>query len=354
MKNWSANTLRPFATLRFIRCGIILLAGLGLASQAAADNLVGSMVGSVSGSVTNATGQLVPIEQGAVSGDVAVSTDSQGNIVATVTGTASCTGEVGVHVNYTVSYNTSTDALSGYYTDPADSTTQHNIEFTNQGGLQWRGAISDSVVVAGQSRPYNITVNLTLPETAIYSGTQFPADRQLSGPLSSTLTVVSEPITLDQFGINQTLSVPITVTGQWVANVVPQAGGGQVINGHASGTYSSSTISMTANVTAFGFPMSIDIIFSLNGEFGGSLFQDSTGVLFFAGTYGESMDNYSGTIPYSVSYNGDLMIEVPIDSTGVASQLPFSFSGAPQITVSGFGSFSVPITVSGTFPFSMN
>jgi len=357
MKNCYANTLRSFATLRFICCGIALLTGLGLASQAAADNLVGSMVGSVSGSVTNAAGQLVPIEQSAVSGDVAVSTDSQGNIVATVTGTASCTGEVGVHVNYTVSYNTGTGALSGYYTDPADSTTHHTIEFTNLGGLQWQAAIADSVVVDGASRPYNITINLELPATAVYSGSQFPADRQLSGPLSTTLTVVSEPIVMPLFGINQTISIPITVAGQWVANVVPQADGSVVINGSASGTYTSSTIPLSASVTYGGGPISIDISFSLGGEFGGSLFQDSSGALFFAGTYGESIQNLSSNygISYSVSYNGDMMIEVPVDaSTGVASQLPFSFTGAPLITVSGFGSFSVPITVSGTFPFSMN
>lgn len=339
--------------LRFICWGTVFLAGLGLASRAGAEEMIGSMVGSVSGSVTNATGQLVSIDQGAVSGDVEVSVDAQGNIVATVTGTASCTGEVGVHINYTVSYNTVTGALSGTYTDPAN-TAPRSIQFTNQGGLQWQAAVAGSVVVDGQTRPYEITINLELPETALYGGSQFPADHpQLSGPLSSNL-VLNVPVDLPQFGISETISTTIAVAGQWVANVVPRANGGATITGSASGTYSSPTISLTASVTYLGIPLSVPISFSLNGNFGGSLFQDNNGVLFFAGTYGESVQNSNGLVSYSVSYNGDLLIEVPVDSAGSISQLPFSFSGSPLVSVSSFGSFTVPITVSGIFPFSMN
>ncbi len=327
--------------------GIVFLAGLGLASQAAAADMVGSMVGTVTGTVADATGQPVTIDQGAVSGDVDVAIDAQSNIVATVTGTASCIGAVGVHINYTVSYNTVTGALSGTYTDPADATPR-TIEFTNLGGLQWQGAVADSVEVDGEARPYNITINLELPETALYNGSQFPADNpQLSGPLSTDLAL-SVPVSLPQFGINQTISTTITVDGQWVANMVPQANGGIAITGSASGTYSSPTISLTATVMGFQVPIS----FTLNGNFGGSLFQDSNGVLFFAGTYGESLQGATGGV--TVDYSGDLMIEVPMAAGGVSSELPFSFSGSPQVSVSSFGNFTVPITVSGNFPFSMN
>ena len=343
MKNWSANTLRSFAPLRFICCGIVMLTGLGLASQAAADNMVGSMVGSIEGWVTNASGQQVA-PQGAVSGDVAVSTDSQGNIVASVTGTASCTGGLGVHIDYSASYNTGTGELTGTYTDPADSTPR-TILFTNQGGLQWQASVADSVVVDGQTRPYNITVNLNLPETAVYNGTQFPANNQLSGPMSTSLAL-NVPVSLPTIGINETINTTLTIAGQWVANVVPQADGSAVINGRASGTYSSTPISMTATIMGMQYPIS----FSLNGTFGGSLFQDN-GTLFFAGTYGESVQG--GTI-VDVSYSGDLMIEVPVDTTGTVSRLPFSFSGSPQVSISSLGSFTVPITISGEFPFSMD
>lgn len=336
---WSMRTL----LLQSLCWGTALLAGLGFASSAAAGTMVGSMVGSVGGWVTDADGRQVA-PQSAVSGDVAVNIDAQGNIVATVTGTASCTGGLNVHVNYSASYNVSTGALSGTYTDPANA-TQRSIEFTNQVGLRWQGAIADSVVVDGQTRPYNITINLELPETALYSGNQFPDGKQLSGPLSSVLAL-NVPVNLPQFGISQTISTTITVAGQWAASLVPQTNGSTVINGHASGTYSSSPISLTATVMGFQVPIS----FSLNGNFGGSLFQEN-GAMFFAGTYGESMLGEGGV---TVTYSGDLLIDVPIDSAGSISQLPFSFSGSPLISVSSLPSFTVPITVSGIFPFSMN
>ncbi len=327
--------------------GTALLAGLGFASSAAASTMVGSMVGNVGGWVTDADGQQVS-PQTAVSGDVAVNIDAQGNIVATVTGTASCTGGLNVHVNYSASYNVSTGALSGTYTDPANA-TQRSIEFTNQGGLRWQGAIADSVVVDGQTRPYNITINLELPETALYSGNQFPDGKQLSGPLSSVLPL-NVPVNLPQFGIDQTISTTITVAGQWVASLVPQTNGSTVINGHASGTYSSSPISLTATVNYMGVPVTVPISFSLNGNFGGSLFQDN-GAMFFAGTYGESMPGEGGV---TVAYKGDLLINVPVNAAGAISELPFSFNSSPVVSVSSFGSFTVPITVSGIFPFSMN
>ncbi|MFH1020059.1 MAG: hypothetical protein V1782_05530 [Pseudomonadota bacterium] len=324
------------------------MAGIGLASPAAAEDLVGSMIGDISGWVTDTTGQQVS-PQAAVSGDVAVSTDAQGNIVATVTGTASCTGGLGVHINYSATYDTGTGTLSGTYTDPANATPR-SIQFTHLGGLQWQAFIADSVVADGQTRPYAITVNLELPSTSLYSGTQLPADRQLSGPLNSTLAL-NVPVNLPQFGINETISTTMTVAGQWVANVVPQADGSSVINGHATGTYSSSPISLTANITYMGIPMSVPISFSLNGNFGGSLFQDN-GALFFAGTYGEIVQGATGGV--TVAYSGDMLIDVPVDSAGSISQLPFSFSGSPQVSASSFGSFTVPITVSGIFPFAMN
>jgi len=331
--------------LRSFCWGTVFLTGIGFAPSAAADTMVGSMVGSVGGWVTDADGHQQVSPQTTVSGDVAVSIDAQGAITATVTGTASCTGALNVHVNYSASYNTSTGALSGYYTDPANA-THRSIEFTNQGGLRWQSSIVDSVVVNGQTRPYNITINLELPETALYGGSQFPADHpKLSGPLSSNLPL-SVLVSLPDFGISQTISTTIAVAGQWAANVVPLANGGATITGRASGTYSSPTISLMASVMGIPVPIS----FSLNGNFGGSLFQDNGG-MFFAGTYGESMQGVGGV---TVVYSGDLLIEVPVNSAGSISQLPFSFNGSPQVSVSNFGSFTVPIAVSGIFPFSMN
>ncbi|MFZ5774510.1 MAG: hypothetical protein ACOY3Z_03380 [Thermodesulfobacteriota bacterium] len=315
---------------------------MGLASQAAAANLVGSMIGDVGGWVTDANGQQVA-PQGAVSGDVAISTDSQGNVVATVTGTASCTGGLGVHINYAVSYNAATGVLTGTYTDPANATAR-DIQFSHQGGLQWQASVADSVVVDGASRPYNIAVALELPETSLYSGTQFPADRQLSGPLSTTMNL-SVPIVMPQFGLNETIDTTLTVTGEWVATVVPGADGSATITGHASGTYSSSAISFT--VTYMG--ISVPVSFSLNGNYGGSLFQEG-GELFFGGTFGESLH----TSGVDVVYSGDMLIDVPVDTTGMISQLPFSFDGSPRVEVGSFGTFTVPVTVSGVFPFALN
>lgn len=352
-KKIGASSLRRLL-LRSLCWGAVLAAGLGLASPAAASEMVGSVVGEIEGWVTNAAGEQV-VPQGAVSGDVAVSISPEGVIVATVTGTASCTGGLGVHIDYVVAYDTATGDLSGYYTDPANATQRPiQLSLREAGRLRWRGTIADSVVVDGQTRPYEIRIDLELPETALYNGSQFPAGFQLSGPLSTTMTVTGQ-VTVQEFGISETINTTVDVTGQWVASLVPDDGG-TAITGHASGTYTSPTITLSASGSFMGIPWSEQVSFTLNGQFGGSLFQDAGGVLFFAGTYGESMQNYTGTIPYSVSYTGDMLIEVPVDAAGAISPLPCSFSGSPAVDVGSsgmFGSFTVPISVSGVFPFSM-
>lgn len=357
-KKIEAKSLRRLL-LRSLCWGALLAAGLGLASPAAASEMVGSMVGDIEGWVTNAAGEQVA-PQGAVFGDVAVSIDDQGGIVATVTGTASCTGALGVHIDYVVAYNAATGDLSGYYTDPANAAQRPiQLSLREAGRLRWRGTIADSVVVDGQTRPYEIKIDLELPETALYNGSQLPAGFRLSGPLSTTMTVTGQ-VYLPEFGISETISTTVAVAGQWVASLVPEEGG-TAVTGHASGTYTSGPISLSASGSFMDIPWSVPVSFTLNGQFGGTLFEDANGVLFFAGTYGESMQNYAGTgaiaIPYSVRYTGDVLIEVPVDAAGVITQLPCSFSGSPAVDVGSsgiFGSFTVPITVSGVFPFSMD
>lgn len=317
-----------------IFCSLVLAGILAFPGNALATDMTGMMAGNITGWVTDTNGnQVTP--QAAVYADVAVSIDADGNIVATVTGSGSCTGGLGVHIDYTLSYNMTTGDLSGTYTTPATPTPQ-DIVFTSQGGLSWLANFQGNVVADGQTRPYSIDVALELPSTALFSGTQAPTGSRLSGPLSATVDL-SAPISVPVFGINQTITTTMTMAGTWNANVVPLADGSSKLTGSISGTFSSAPVTIS---TLYG-----DIPINIAGNWGGSLFSDDMQNLRFAGTYA-STDS-------TVSYSGDMTLSVPFNADGSISQLPFTFSGSPTVTVMG-QSFTLPLSISGTIPFQMN
>ena len=318
----------------------ICLTGLSLQS-AHAEDFVGSVVGDITGYVTDGNGnQISP--QAAVSADIDVSIDdTTGNITANVNGSAACTGGLGVFFEFAGTYDSATGALAATVTDNTGTAAQ-SVTFQNQGGTNWTANISGTSPSSTGPRPYNLNVDLTLPVTALYSGSSFPSGTQFGGPLDSTFNA-SIPLSIPQAGINETVQVTLEIKGTWQASVVPLTDGSASLTGSVKGTFNSKDpVSLT--VTTLG---SQSISVPIQGTFGGTLISNdiSSGSVEFAGNWTETGG--------STSFGGDMKFNLPIGSDGSISSFNVSIDGAQSLDVMGL-SITIPYQISGTIPVVFN
>ena len=329
-------------------CSLAALLALPLPALAGVD-MMGSMLGNITGSVTGANGQSEPAN-GTANGDVAISTDANGNVSASVTGTVSCAPADGTNVQiaYNVSYDPATGNLNGNYTVPGNPLNKKLINFVKADGLNWNALISDNVTSSNGARlPYHIQVGLNLPGSALYNGAAFPAGYRFSGPLTTDL-VISAPVNLPQYGLNTTINTTLHLDGQWLATWVPQPNGPAILTGSAQGTYSSGTISLAPVIKiSNSLTYTPKVSFSLQGEFGGSLYSGDLQKLQFAGTYGETSNSQA---QFPVTYNGGLNLAVPINPDGSITTMRLVFQGQPTVNVD-YSPITIPISVSGSIPF---
>ena len=329
-------------------CSLAVLLALPLPARAGVA-MLGSMLGNITGSVTGANGQAEPAN-GTANGEVTISTDASGNVSANVTGTVSCAPADGsnVQLSYNVSYDPNSGNLYGTYTVPGNPLNKKLLNFIKADGLNWNALISDSVTSNGTSLPYHIQVGLNLPGTALYNGAAFPAGTRFTGPLTTDLPL-SIPINLPQYRLNTTINTTLHLDGQWLATWVPQPNGPAILTGSAQGTYSSGTITLAPVIQISNtLTYTPKVSFSLQGEFGGSLYSGNLQKLQFAGTYGETVSSDSSA--NQVTYNGALSLAVPINPDGSITTMPLVFQGQPTINVNGY-SLTLPINISGSIPF---
>ena len=297
-------------------------------SAAIAASSIGSFIGSISGSVTAPDGTTQQCS-GSVSSTVNITTDAGGNISATVTGRTACNTGLGVVIDYTATYNATANTLAGTFTDSGSSTARA-MTFTNTGGLTWTAAVSGTTPSSAGLLPYNLTINIELPSTAIHAGTTLPASSNYSGPVSGTLSIsstVGAPV-------NQTITLSPVLSGTWAATAVPLLDGSARITGTVSGTM----IAPAVNITVMGQTVPV----SMNATFSGSL-HTANGALEFQGNWTDSTGAYGGTMSMSI----------PVNPDGSVSNFNVNYSGGFSVTQMGM-TVPVSFTATGTIPLTVN
>lgn len=306
-------------------------------------DLIAPVVGSVTGLVENDRGAMVP-PQAAVQATV-VARDNNGVITAEVSGTASCTGGLGLHFAFKAQYITSSNTFVGMYSDIPGSAPYKALSFTNNGGFSWTAQLRGNAPSPTGLRAYDLSFNFEIPETAIFTGKALPKERTYQGSLSTTQTVVV-PLNIPQAGINQELSFNVEFSGSWSAVSVPKADGSNVFTGQANGNFASTnTVTATGRIPGFGalsIPVSIPI--SISGSFGGSLFLIDKDTVSFRGSWVGSGANKT--------FGGDTTIDINFQDI---SAFPFTVSGTLPVTtgIAQLPQFDIRFSVSGNFPLSM-
>lgn len=302
-------------------------------------DLVAPVTGTVTGTVENENGELVP-PQAAVSGTV-VATESNGVVTANVTGTASCTGGLGLHFTFEAQYDTASNSFTGMYSHTPGSAPDQALSFTNDGGYQWTAHLSGEAPSDTGPRSYDLSFQFQIPETAIFSGNQIPAERTYAGALNSTQSV-TVPISVPLAGINETLTYTVVFDGSWSAVAVPLVDETFTFTGEASGTFASNeTHTISGTIPGFG---ALSISVGISGSFGGSLFYIDENTVAFQGSW---VGSGAGK-----TFGGDTTITINFQDT---SEFPFSVSGTIPIET-GFTqmpTMEIPFSVSGTFPLSI-
>jgi len=297
-------------------------------STAIAASSIGSFIGSISGSVTAPDGTTHQ-PSGSVSATVDITTDAGGNISATVTGRGACNAGLGVVVDFTAIYDATANTLTGTYTDSGSSIARA-ITFTNTGGLAWTAAVSGTAPSTAGLLPYDVTMNIELPNTAIHAGTTLPASSSYSGPVAGTLSVsstVGAPV-------NQTITLSPVLSGTWTATAVPLVDGSSRITGTVSGTM----IAAPVNITVMGQTVPV----SLSATFSGSL-HTLNGALGFQGYWTDATGTYGGTMSMSI----------PVNPDGSINTFNVNYSGGFSTTQMGV-TVPVTFTATGTIPLTMN
>jgi len=325
---------------------IIGLLFLSISSIAVAQqDLVAAVVGNVTGTVEDKDGNLVP-PQTAVQATVNA-TDNNGTIVANVSGTASCTGGLGLHFAFEAQYDSTSNSFSGMYSHTPGEAPSIPLNFTPTGGTAWTTTLSGQASSPTGLRAYDLAFDFEIPQTAIFSGNALPSDRTYRGNLASTQTVVV-PLSIPAFGVNETLNFEIDFTGTWDAVSVPKTDGTSVFTGSTSGTFqsqNSQTITITPPPVGSITVPPITQTISVFGSWGGSLFLIDEDTVSFQGAWTGSALNQS--------YGGDINIDIEFADI---SSFPFSVSGAIPISPGIEGApavIEIPFQVSGNFPLSV-
>ena len=302
-------------------------------------DLVAAVTGNVTGLVENNNGDMVP-PQAAVQATVVVN-DDNGVVVANVSGTASCTGGLGLHFAFEAQYNTDDNSFVGMYSDIPGSAPDKALAFANDGGYSWTALLSGTAASDSGPRAYDLSFNFDVPETAVFSGNALPADLVYAGSLVTT-QVVSVPLVISEVGINQNLEFSVDFSGNWSATAVPLEDGSSVFTGQASGSFASSnTVTVDATIPLQG---ALSIPVTIGGSFGGSLFLIDEDTVSFQGSWvGSGADQ---------TFGGDINIDIELQDT---SSFPFSVSGTIpiEIGVDQLPTVEIPFAVSGLFPLSI-
>jgi len=309
------------------------------ATAMAQADLVAAVTGTVSGTVENENGEMVA-PQSAVSATV-VATDNNGVITANVSGTASCTGGLGLHFTFEAQYDSTSNSFSGMYSHTPGGAPDQALSFTNNGGYSWTAQLSGQAPSNTGPRAYDLSFEFDIPETAVFSGNALPAERTYGGSLSATRPV-SVPLSIPQAGINQTLEYSIVFDGSWSAVAVPLEDESVTFTGEASGSFASTeTLTVMGNVPGFG---AISVPVQVSGSFGGSLFMIDADTVSFQGSWvGSGADK---------TFGGDINIDIEFADT---SSFPFAVSGVIPVAtgIAQMPSIEIPFSVSGDFPLTV-
>jgi len=326
-----------------LRC-LLMIIPLALCPLAGAQDMaVGAMVGEVTGLVEDDEGNLVEPQ---ASIDATVDIESDGSdITAVINGVASCTGGLGMQIQFHATYNHPTKTLTGFYSDvPNSPVLDKEITFINTGGLNWRAEISGNAPSATGTRAYDLALDITLPRKAIFPGEQYPNTKSYNGTLNTTVTV-TVPLVIPLLNINESISVDVLLEGRWSAKTVPTDDDTVDLNGNVLGGITGlAPIQLTLNIPGSDAEtLSLDVA----GTFGGSLFATSPTELTFAGSWaaGTGQDGFGG----------DMMIILPLDDLANLTSMPFSFDGnfAVDPDIPGVDPIMVPFSASGLFPFNL-
>ena len=313
----------------------LLLPGLA----AAQGQLVAAVTGTVSGLVEDKNGDMVP-PQAAV--QATVSADTSGDsVVATVTGTASCTGGLGLHFTFEAQYNTADNSFVGMYSDIPGSAPNKALSLVNNGGYSWTASLNGNAPSDTGTRAYDLSFSFEIPDTAAFSGNALPDDLTYSGLLNTTKQVIV-PLVIPQANINQNLVFDLVFTGDWSATSVPLVDGTAVFTGSATGSFMSSNTEIVT-VTAPGLG-TLNIPVQVSGSFGGSLFSVDKDTVSFQGSWIGSGVNQT--------FGGDIKIDIEFQDI---SSFPFSVSGVIPVDT-GYpllGVIHIPFAVTGNFPLSI-
>ena len=335
--------IRSFERPHTLTAISIETAATGQKPPSAGNQMMGAMVGNFQGTATDASGNRIQIDasKASVAVDVRIITDDAGNIVAHASGAGATTDGSGVSFRFETDYDTVTQALTGTYTDNVN-TTPRPIQFTKLSGLEWQARVTGNAISSnGTSYTYDVTMDITLPQQALFQGGAFPADRRFSGEIKQT-QAITVPVNVPQFGINQSFSTNIVVEGSWQATAVP-VGTGATITGTYSGAFRMDpAINFNATVTipspAPGVtipPVTVPITIDAVGRFDGTLTGDTaSNTLRFTGSW--SAVSSEGALG-----GGTMDMTIPLDQQG----------GLPAMTTTNFsGSFSRPVSVTGIPP----
>ncbi|MFN3164642.1 MAG: hypothetical protein ACE37N_14490 [Pseudohongiellaceae bacterium] len=322
----------------FFLAVVFLSACLPIAATAQTD-LIAPVTGSVTGLVENDNGEMVA-PQAAVSATV-IATDNNGVITADISGTASCTGGLGLHFNFEAQYNASENSFSGMYSDVPGSAPDQELLFSSDGGNMWTAQLSGDAPSDSGSRSYDLQFQFEVPEAAIFQGNSIPEERSYGGVLSAVQSV-SVPVNVPQAGISQTLDFNVEFTGSWSAVAVPQLDGSSVFTGEASGSFASSNTEEVSvslpDTDAFSIPVQV------GGSFGGSLFLIDEDTVSFQGAWVASGS--------AQSFGGDMSIDIEFSDT---SSFPFTIDGVIPVEtgLEQLPTVNIPFSTSGSFPLSL-
>ena len=322
-------------TIRFFAIALFILPGFTFAQG----DLVAAFTGGITGLVEADDGEMVP-PQAAVQATIVV-VDSNGVVTADVSGTASCTGGLGLHFTFEAQYNANENTFVGMYSDIPGLAPNQALTFVNNEGYSWSALLSGVASSDSGPRAYDLSFNIQIPETAVFSGKTLPPDMVYGGSLEDTQSI-SIPLAIPLAGINQNLEFSVDFTGSWDATAVPLEDGSSVFTGQASGSFvSSNTVTVEASIPQIGvrsIPVTID------GSFGGNLFLIDEDTVSFQGSWVANGADQT--------FGGDINIDIEFQDT---SSFPFSVSGTIPIAtgIAQLPTIEIPFAVSGQFPLSM-
>lgn len=321
-----------------VRVLVLTAASLPIVGFAQQD-LVGAVTGSLSGTVENAQGNMVAPE-GAVQATVFATDNGNGNVTAIIEGSASCTGGLGLTITFSAQYDSTSGNFTGQYTDEPGATPDEDVVFSNSGGLNWSAHFSGTAPSSTGQRAYDLDFAFTIPDNAVFTGNKLPNDIVYQGSLSNQPTV-EVPVNVPSIGLHETVTFNLNFDGSWKATAVPQANGGAVYTGEASGSFYGDGGTLVVTIPFVGQQ---SFAVSAAGSFAGTLFTVSSSEVAFKGAWVANANDDD--------YGGDVEIVIPLDNYAA---FPFTVQGQLEIAtgVSQLPSVLVPFTVSGSFPLNL-